>query len=143
MTVRKATTVWTGDLARGAGEVSLDTSEAAAFTVSFPSRAQEANGQTSPEELIAAAHSSCFSMQLSGLLGANDTPPDRIETSAMVSFGPRGEGFAIFGLALTTTASVPGIDAARFADIAERAKPICPVSAALAGTDIALEATLA
>ncbi|SES48996.1 OsmC family peroxiredoxin [Actinokineospora terrae] len=142
MTERAATTVWSGDLARGAGEVSLDTSKAAAFTVSFPSRAQEANGQTSPEELIAAAHSSCYSMQLSGLLGANGTPPERIETSAVVSFGKKGDGFAILGIALTARASVPGLDGDKFGEIAETAKRICPVSAALTGTEITLDAAL-
>ncbi|GLZ41330.1 OsmC family peroxiredoxin [Actinokineospora sp. NBRC 105648] len=143
MTDRKATTVWTGDLARGKGEVSLDTSGAGAFTVSFPSRAQEANGQTSPEELIAAAHSSCYSMQLSGLLGANGTPPERIETNAVVTFGKKGEGFGILGIVLTARASVPGLAAEKFAELAETAKQICPVSAALTGTEITLDAALA
>ncbi|PPK68110.1 OsmC family peroxiredoxin [Actinokineospora auranticolor] len=143
MTERKATTVWSGDVARGSGEVSLDTSGAARFTVSFPSRAQEANGQTSPEELIAAAHSSCYSMQFSALLGANGTPPESIETSAVVSFGKKGDGFAILGIALTARATVPGIDGDKFAEIAETAKKVCPVSAALTGTEITLDATLA
>ncbi|WP_018684236.1 OsmC family peroxiredoxin [Actinokineospora enzanensis] len=143
MTERKATTVWTGDVARGKGEVSLDTSGAAEFTVSFPSRAQEANGQTSPEELIAAAHSSCYSMQLSALLGQNGTAPEKIETSAVVTFGKKGEGFAILGIALTARATVSGLDADRFAEIAETAKQVCPVSAALTGTDITLDAALA
>ncbi|WP_026421811.1 OsmC family peroxiredoxin [Actinokineospora inagensis] len=142
MTDRKATTVWTGDIARGKGQVTLDTSGAAEFTVSFPSRAQEANGQTSPEELIAAAHSACYSMQLSGLLGKNGTPPESIETNAVVTFGPQGEGFAILGIALTTRATVPGLDADTFTTLATTAKQICPVSAALTGTTITLDAAL-
>ncbi|MFI8993314.1 OsmC family peroxiredoxin [Streptomyces sp. NPDC053542] len=140
MTDRTATTTWTGDLATGTGTVTLDTSKAGGFTVSWPSRAAEANGLTSPEELIAAAHSSCYSMQFSALLTDAGFPPERIETSARVSFGPAGDGFAISGIALTVRAAVPGADTQVFARLAEQAKQVCPVSAALTGTGITLDA---
>jgi len=142
MADRTATTEWTGELGSGSGTVTLDSSNAGRFPVSFATRAEDPNGQTSPEELIAAAHSSCYSMQLSGLLGQDGTPPERIGTSAEVTLGQRGEGFAITGIALTVRARVPGADASAFQRAAERAKEICPVSAALAGTTITLDARL-
>ena len=142
MTDRTATTTWTGDLLGGSGTVALESSKAGQFAVSWPARAEEPNGLTSPEELIAAAHSSCYSMQLSGLLTQAGTPPQRIETNAKVSFGPRGEGFAITGILLTVRAVVPGIELTDFNAAAEQAKQICPVSAALTGAEITLDATL-
>jgi osmotically inducible protein OsmC len=108
--------------------------------VSWPSRAEQANGKTSPEELIAAAHSSCFSMALShGLAGAG-TPPTKLVTSADVTFQP-GEG--ITGIHLTVEGTVEGIDEDAFAAAAENAKKNCPVSQALTGTTITLSAKLA
>lgn len=142
MADRNATTQWTGDLSSGTGTVTLDSSNAGQFPVSFATRTEDPNGQTSPEELVAAAHSSCYSMQLSGLLGQAGTPPERIDTSAEVTLGKRGEGFAITGITLTVRARVPGSDAAAFQEAAEKAKTICPVSAALTGTTIALDASL-
>ncbi|WP_043633970.1 OsmC family protein [Nonomuraea candida] len=138
-TTRTATTQWKGALLDGSGTVSLDTSGVGTFEVSWPSRAEAANGKTSPEELIAAAHSSCFSMALShGLAGAG-TPPESIQTSADVTFQP-GEG--ITGIALTVKAQVPNITAEQFQQAAENAKANCPVSKALAGTTITLKAEL-
>ncbi|HJQ46725.1 MAG TPA: OsmC family protein [Amycolatopsis sp.] len=142
MTDRLATTTWTGDLLAGSGTVTLESSKAGQFAFSWAARAEEPNGLTSPEELIAAAHSSCYSMQLSALLAQAGTPPQRIETSARVSFGPRGEGFAITGILLTVRATVPGIEPAGFSAAAEKAKQVCPVSAALTGTEITLDAAL-
>ena len=142
MTERNATTQWTGSLQSGSGAVTLDSSNAGRFPVTWASRAESPNGRTSPEELIAAAHSSCYSMQLSGLLGAAGTPPESIDTSAEVSFGPKGDGFAITGIALTVRAKVPGASAEDFQAAAQKAKEICPVSAALTGTTITLDATL-
>ncbi|GGI92881.1 osmotically inducible protein OsmC [Saccharopolyspora subtropica] len=142
MTDRNATTQWTGDLRSGSGTVTLDSSHVGRFPVTWASRAEDPAGRTSPEELIAAAHSACFSMQLAGLLTAGGTPPESIDTSAQVGFGPRGEGFAITGITLTVRAKVPGIDPEVFQRTAQRAKEICPVSAALTGTTIELEATL-
>ncbi|MFG6191172.1 OsmC family protein [Nonomuraea sp. JJY05] len=138
-TTRTATTQWKGNLINGSGTVSLDTSGVGTFEVSWPSRSQEAGGKTSPEELIAAAHSSCFSMALShGLAGAG-TPPESLETSADVTFQP-GEG--ITGIVLTVKGRVPGISAEQFAEAAETAKANCPVSKALTGTLITLDAEL-
>ncbi|MEV4106232.1 OsmC family protein [Nonomuraea sp. NPDC049695] len=138
-TTRTATTEWRGALINGSGTVSLNSSGVGTFEVSWPSRAEQANGKTSPEELIAAAHSSCFSMALShGLAGAG-TPPESLETSADVTFQP-GEG--ITGIVLTVKGQVPGISAEQFQEAAETAKANCPVSKALAGTTIMLKAEL-
>lgn len=140
MTDRKATTVWTGSLMEGSGRVSLDSSGLGSYDVSWASRAEDPQGKTSPEELIAAAHASCFSMALSHALAGNGTPPERLETSAVVGFKP---GVGITGSALRVTAHVPGIDEDKFQEIAGQAKAGCPVSQALSGIEIRLEATLA
>ncbi|NJP41935.1 OsmC family peroxiredoxin [Actinacidiphila epipremni] len=138
-TTRTATTQWKGALIGGEGTVSLDTSGVGTYEVSWPSRAEAANGKTSPEELIAAAHSSCYSMALShGLAGAG-TPPETVQTVANVTFQP-GEG--ITGIALSVKARVPGLSAEDFQAAAKTAKENCPVSKALAGTTITLEAEL-
>lgn len=141
-TTRTASTEWHGALADGSGSVNLVSSDSGRFAVTWASRAEEPNGRTSPEELVAAAHSSCYSMQLSGLLTAAGTPPERLDTAAEVGFGPRGEGFAITGIMLRVRAKVPGADTGSFAKAAERAKEICPVSAALTGVPIELDAAL-
>ncbi len=142
MADRNATTTWNGDLGSGSGLVTLDSSNAGQFPVSFATRAEDPAGQTSPEELIAAAHSSCFSMQLSGVLGESGLTPERIDASAEVTLGKSGGGFAITGIALTVRANVPGADDATFQQAAQKAKEICPVSAALTGTTITLDAAL-
>jgi osmotically inducible protein OsmC len=139
MTDRKATTVWSGPLLTGAGTVSLDTSGVGSYDVTWASRAEEANGKTSPEELIAAAHSSCFSMAFSARLANNDTPPERLETSAVVTFVP---GTGITKSALSVVATIPGIDEAKFQELAADAKANCPVSQALS-VEITLDARLA
>ncbi|RSS84356.1 OsmC family protein [Streptomyces sp. WAC06614] len=134
-TVRHAHTIWEGDLLKGKGVVHLDSSGIGSYEVSWPARSEEPNGRTSPEELIAAAHSSCFSMALShGLAGAG-TPPTRLETKADVTFQP-GEG--ITGIHLTVRGEVPGLDHDGFVAAAEEAKKNCPVSQALTGTTITL-----
>jgi lipoyl-dependent peroxiredoxin len=139
-TVRTANAHWEGPLMGGQGKVSLDSSKLGEFEVNWPSRAEKPEGRTSPEELIAAAHSTCFSMALShGLAGAG-TPPESVDTRADVTFQP-GEG--ITGIHLTVRASVPGISAEDFQNAAEQAKANCPVSKALAGTKITLDASLA
>ncbi|MDT0318182.1 OsmC family protein [Streptomyces millisiae] len=138
-TTRIATTNWEGSLLQGAGNVSLDSSGVGKFDVTWASRAEDPNGRTSPEELIAAAHSSCFSMALShGLAGAG-TPPESVQTQASVTFQP-GEG--ITGIVLKVRAKVPGLSAEGFQEAAEGAKANCPVSKALAGVTISLEAEL-
>jgi len=138
MTDRKATTVWSGTLFEGSGETTFDSSGIGTYPVSWPSRAEEANGKTSPEELIAGAHSACFSMAFSNMLAKNDTPADRLEVSAVVTFVP---GTGITKSALTVIGTVPGIDEAKFAELAGDAKANCPVSQALS-VEITLEAKL-
>ncbi|CAL2069862.1 MULTISPECIES: OsmC family protein [Streptomyces] len=139
-TTRTAHTEWEGNLLEGKGVVSFDSSGIGAQPVSWPSRAEQANGKTSPEELIAAAHSSCFSMALAhGLAGAG-TPPTRLETKADVTFQP---GTGITGIHLTVRGEVPGLDEQGFQSAAEDAKKNCPVSQALTGTTITLTAELA
>ncbi|GAB2444836.1 OsmC family protein [Nocardioides hungaricus] len=139
-TIRNATTHWEGSLFEGAGKVTLESSGIGTFDVSWPSRAEEANGKTSPEELIAAAHSSCFSMALSNGLAKAGTPPTSLETSAAVEFTP---GTGITGIKLTVKGVVEGISADDFVAAAQAAKEGCPVSQALAGTTITLDASLA
>nr|BFE34825.1 OsmC family protein [Actinomadura rugatobispora] len=139
-TTRTANAHWEGPLMGGQGKVSLDSSKVGSFEVTWPSRAEEPDGRTSPEELIAAAHSTCYSMALShGLAGAG-TPPEKVDTKAEVTFQP-GEG--ITGIHLTVRASVPGLSAADFEKAAQNAKENCPVSKALTGTKITLDAALA
>jgi lipoyl-dependent peroxiredoxin len=139
MTDRKATTVWSGPLLSGSGTVSLESSGLGSYDVSWAARTEEPNGKTSPEELIAAAHSSCFSMAFSARLAKNETPPERLETSAVVTFVP---GTGITRSALTVVATIPGIDEATFQELAQDAKANCPVSQALS-VEITLDASLA
>lgn len=137
---RTANARWEGSLLEGKGRVSLDSSGVGAYDVSWPARTEEPNGVTSPEELIAAAHSTCYSMSLSNVLTKAGHGVETIETKADVTFQP-GQG--ITGVHLSTRASVPGLSAEDFAAFAEQAKTACPVSKALAGTTITLDATLA
>lgn len=139
-TTRTAHTVWEGELLKGSGTVTFDSSGIGSQPVSWPSRAEQANGKTSPEELIAGAHSSCFSMALSHTLAGKGNPPTRLETKADVTFQP-GEG--ITGIHLTVRGEVPGLDESEFQAAAEDAKKNCPVSQALAATPITLTAELA
>ena len=141
---RRASVTWTGDLMSGSGRIDEVGSGAfAPLDVSWAARSEEASGgKTSPEELIAAAHAACFSMALSLGLAKGGNPPDRLETSAVVTFVP---GTGITKSALTVRGVVPGLDADGFRDAAESAKKDCPVSQALAGVpeitvDAALEA---
>jgi osmotically inducible protein OsmC len=127
-------------LFEGAGTVSLDYSGLGKFDVSWPARTEEVSGKTSPEELIAAAHSSCFNMALSNVLAKADSPPQALDTRADVTFQP-GEG--ITGIKLTVRGQVDGMDNDTFVAAAEDAKVNCPVSQALTGTTITLDAALA
>jgi osmotically inducible protein OsmC len=140
-TDRKAEVVWKGSLQEGSGTVVSTTSGAIGEqAVSWPARSEEPGGMTSPEELIAAAHASCFSMALSAGLGKEGNPPEELRTSATVTFQP-GEG--ITKVALTVEGKVPGIDEAAFKAAADGAKQNCPVSKALAGVpEITLDAKL-
>ncbi|GAB3829882.1 OsmC family protein [Kribbella italica] len=137
-TVRTAKAHWEGSLMEGAGQVALESSGIGTYDVSWASRANEANGKTSPEELIAAAHSTCFSMALSHALAGAGNAPESIDTTADVTFQP-GEG--ITGIKLSVNGKVPGLTAEQFAEFAEEAKKNCPVSQALTGTTITLDVT--
>lgn len=136
----EATTAWKGSLAEGSGSVALATSGAGTFDVDWKARSEGSDSVTTPEELLAAAHSACFSMALSNALAQNGTPPQSVNATASVTFKP---GTGITGSHLNVNAVVPGIDAETFDRIAQDAKANCPVSAALAGIEITLEATLA
>ena len=139
-TTRTASTRWEGSLFEGAGQVTLTSSGLGTYDVSWPARAEEPNGKTSPEELIAAAHSACFSMALSNGLAKAGTAPTSLETSADVEFTP---GTGITGIKLTVRGTVDGMSEEDFVAAAEDAKANCPVSQALTGTTITLEASLA
>ena len=141
-TNRKAEVVWQGDLTNGSGTIESVTSGAIApLDVSWASRSEEPNGKTSPEELIAAAWASCFSMALSSGLAKSGNPPEKLETSVTVTFQP-GEG--ITKGALIVRGTVPGLDGDAFSAAAESAKQNCPVSKALAGIpEVSLQASLA
>jgi osmotically inducible protein OsmC len=140
MPVRNARAVWEGDLVKGKGKVALG-SGAFEGAYSFASRFESGKG-TNPEELIGAAHAGCFSMALSAMLANNGFTPKRVQTEARVHIDKVGDGFKITKIELHTEAEVPGIDKARFMETAQAAKKGCPVSQALAATDIVLEATL-
>jgi lipoyl-dependent peroxiredoxin len=134
----KATTVWEGDLGHGSGTTEPDSGAFPAVEVSWASRTTRAAGKTSPEELLAAAHASCYCMALANELG--DTPPQRLEATATVEFVP-GEGVKSSEIAVTGT--VPGIDQNAFANAAAAAGEGCPISGALKGNvEITVAATL-
>jgi lipoyl-dependent peroxiredoxin len=141
MPTRSARTTWTGGLQDGKGTVELVSSGIATYEVNFPRRAaDDAGGVTSPEELIAAAHSACFAMQFSAMLGDAGGSGQFLDVGAQVSLGPDpAGGFRITGIKLTVRGSAEGVTAEKFAEVAEQAKKGCPVSKALAGTDITLE----
>ena len=138
-TTRTAKAHWEGSLTEGSGTVALKSSGLGTYDVSWPARTEEPNGKTSPEELIAAAHSSCFSMALSNVLNKAGSPPQSLDTQADVSFQP-GEG--ITGVHITVVGAVEGMSAEDFVKAAEDAKVNCPVSQALTGTTITLDASL-
>jgi osmotically inducible protein OsmC len=146
MATRIARTNWEGTLQEGSGQTELSSSKLDTFDVSFPKRAaDDADGTTSPEELVAAAHSACFAMQLSGNIAAAGGTPVNLEVEAAVTLGPDKErgGFMLTGIALTVRGEVEGLDSDGFVKAAEAAKAGCPVSKALTGVDITLDATLA
>ena len=145
MPTRQAHTAWTGTLEHGSGQVELSSSKIGTYEVSFPKRAAaDADGTTSPEELIAAAHSACYAMQLSAIIAGAGGTPKTLEVTAAVSLGPdEPAGFKLTGIALTVRGVVEGMDAEGFAAAAQAAKEGCPVSKALTGVDITLDAALA
>jgi osmotically inducible protein OsmC len=144
MPTRTARTAWNGTLEEGSGEVELTSSGVGTYDVSFPKRAAEdADGTTSPEEMIAAAHSACYAMQFSALAAEAGGVPQNVEVTADVSLGPDpAGGFRLTGIKLTVRGEVEGLDADAFGKVAEAAKAGCPVSKALTGVDITLDAAM-
>lgn len=136
----EATTTWHGSLMDGDGEIALESSNQGPFAIDWKARSEGSTSVTTPEELIAAAHSSCFSMAFSNALAQNGTPPESVEATASVTLVP---GTGITGSHLNVRARVPGLSEEDFQRIAGEAKAGCPVSQALAGIEITLEATLA
>jgi osmotically inducible protein OsmC len=140
MTIRQAEAEWTGSLREGRGELAL---ESGAFRGPYTFKARFEDGkETNPEELLGAAHAGCFTMALTALLAREKIAPARIHTTAAVHLEQVAGGFAIPRIELRTRASVPGLDAERFAALAADAKQNCPVSKALAGVEIKLDAAL-
>ena len=143
MPTRSARTAWNGTLQEGSGQVELSSSKVGTYEVSFPRRAaDEAGGTTSPEELIAAAHSACFAMALSSEIGKAGGTPQSLEVSADVTLGQQDGAPTITGIKLTVRGEAEGLDADGFQEAAQKAKAGCPVSKALTGTEITLDATL-
>ncbi len=145
MPTRTARTAWNGSLETGSGQVELSSSGVGTYDVSFPKRAaDDADGTTSPEELIAAAHSACYAMQFSALIAEAGGTPQSLEVTADVSLGPdeANGGFKLTGITLHVTGEVEGLDAAGFEKAAQDAKASCPVSKALTGVEITLDASL-
>jgi osmotically inducible protein OsmC len=136
----EATTLWFGTLFEGHGTTSLDSSEAAEFPVDWKARSEGEAGRTNPEELLGAAHSACYSMAFSNALTQNGTPPESLQVTAAVTFEP---GAGISGSHLLVSAKVPNVTEEDFQRLAEEAKAGCPVSQALSGISITLEASLA
>ena len=145
MPTRSARTAWNGGLQDGSGQVELSSSGVGTYDVSFPKRAaDDAGGTTSPEELVAAAHSSCYAMQLSALIAEAGGTPQALEVTADVSLGEDKDagGFKLTGITLTVRGEVDGLDDAGFKEAAEKAKVGCPISKALTGVEITLDAAL-
>ena len=143
--IRQASVTWSGDLPSGKGNVSAASSGAfKGLEVSWPRRSEaDANGITSPEELLAASHAACYAMALSAGLGRGGTPPQSLNVSARVTFDRVGDGFKVVSSALEVSGKVPSIDDAGFQKAAEDAKDGCPISQALKGNvDLSVKATL-
>lgn len=139
---RHATAIWQGTLKDGKGTIDTQSGAFSASPYSFKARFEDESGKsaTNPEELIAAAHASCFAMQLSHFLAENGTPAEKLEAKAVVTLVP---GTGITGSKLTLTGTVPGIDDAKFQELANKAKEGCPISKALGAIDVSLDARLA
>jgi osmotically inducible protein OsmC len=139
---RNATAIWKGTLTGGGGTLDTQSGALAKLPYSFKGRFQDETGKsgTNPEELIAAAHAGCYAMQLSHFLAENGTPAESLDAKAVVTLIP---GTGITGSAITLVGKVPGIDAAKFKELAEKAKAECPVSKALGAINVSLNASLA
>jgi osmotically inducible protein OsmC len=139
---RHATAVWKGTLKEGSGTIDAQSGALQGLPYSFKGRFEDESGKsgTNPEELIAAAHAGCFAMQLSHFLAENGTPAEKLDAKAVVTLVP---GTGITGSAITLVGIVPGLDAAKFKELAEKAKGECPVSRALGSIKVSLDARLA
>jgi len=144
MPTRTARTAWTGTLQEGSGQVELSSSKVGTYEVSFPKRAaDDADGTTSPEEFVAAAHSACYAMSLSNGIAQAGGTPIALDVRADVTLGPDpAGGFRLTGIKLTVRGEVDGLDAEAFAEAAAAAKAGCPISKALTGVEITLDAAL-
>jgi osmotically inducible protein OsmC len=141
---RRAQTTWEGDLASGSGTFIVGSGSIGPQEVSWRARTEEPGGNTSPEELLAAAHASCFSMALSGSLARAGTPPRRLETEAVVTFDKLNGGWGVTKSALRVRGDVPGADEDAFRRAADDAKENCPISQALKGNvELSVDASLA
>jgi osmotically inducible protein OsmC len=142
--IRRAEVSWSGDLTSGTGTVSARSSGAfESLPVSWAARTESSDGKTSPEELVAAAHASCFAMAFSGGLARAGTPPERLDVSADVTFDKVDAGWRVISSALTVRGVVPGMSADDFVAAAEAAKDGCPISQALKGNvELSVDATL-
>ena len=140
---RSAKATWEGDLFGGSGQVSTDTGAVSNATVKWSSRAEEADENTSPEELIAAAHATCVSMALANVLAQAGTPPAKLDTEATATFDKTPDGFRLTTMRLSVRGQVEGLDEDGFRKAAEDAKENCPVSQALKGNvELTVETTL-
>ncbi len=139
--VRSAEASWQGTVPDGGGRIALG-SRAFEGPFTLKARVEDVERATNPEELIGAAEAGCYTMSLANLLSEKGHPPTDLRTTARVTLQQLETGFSITRIDLTTVGDVPGVDAAQFAELAEQAKATCPVSRALAGTEITLEATL-
>ncbi len=140
---RHANVVWKGSLVEGAGSLDTQSGALSGLPLGFKARFEDESGKTgtNPEELIAGAHAGCFAMQLSHMLAGNDTPAEKLDVRADVTLQPAaGGGFEITKSALTLVGRVPGLDEAKFIEIAEKAKASCPVSKALGAIEVTLDA---
>ena len=144
MATRRAETDWEGNLLEGSGRLELVSSESASLPVTWASRVESSDGRTSPEELLAGAHASCYAMAFSHALAQAGTPPERLHVTADVSVHPKeGGGIEVTDSALEVTGTVPGLDQAAFETAAEEAEKGCPISNAIRGNlAITVKATL-
>jgi osmotically inducible protein OsmC len=141
MVERHATAVWNGDMQHGGGSISVESGRLDQERYSAKSRFEDERG-TNPEELLAAAHAGCFAMQLSHLLALNGTPAEELHAKSTITMAKDGAGMSVQSSALVLTRKVPSIDHATFQEIATRAKNDCPISRALGGLPISLDALL-
>ncbi len=142
LAARTAQTVWEGSLASGSGEVTGATGALGTLPVTWAARTEQPGGKTSPEELAAAAHSSCFSMALALVLGEHKATPTKLTVEAAVTLDEKDGAPTVVSSAITVTGEVPGVDAATFQSLVDEAAGVCPISRLFAGADITVSATL-